>query len=464
MKKVVFYIFAICLALESFAQAPQAFNYQAVARNGNGIVLSNHSISLRISIIRDSVNGTNIYSEIHNTSTNQFGLFNLNIGKGSSLSGYFNQINWANASHFLKVEMDTNGSANYLNIGTTQLLSVPYALYAESSGTGGPTGPTGLQGNDGIQGPTGPTGLQGNDGIQGPTGPTGLQGNDGIQGPTGPTGLQGNDGIQGPTGLTGPTGIGLLGPTGPTGLTGVTGPTGASTGWALLGNSGTTPGTNFIGNTDAKDLVFKTSGIERMRLAVTNNDLVLASGVRLHNVGPTINEVAGFSNSNGLYVSLANVNNGFSGSVGVYTVAGTPYPGGFGAAGHFIFGSSTAPPAGAYGIIVNNTYANATGMHIDIRSSGTVRGQYIHVEGGTLNYAFVADSGNVGFGTVTPATCAKLELSSTKQGFLMPRLTTVQMNAIVNPNEGLMVYNKTTHKPVYFDGTSWRNMDGTLAY
>ncbi len=476
MKKSIFIFFALIIVSNiAFAQAPQKFSYQAIIRSNAGNILQNQTANFKITIHDSTASGTDIYHETHNTSTNQFGLVNLLIGSGTNTSGIFDSIKWNHNNKFIEVEIDLG--SGYVSMGTTQLVSVPYALYAEKSGTPGPkgaTGPTGADGQIGIQGPIGPTGADGQQGIQGITGPTGADGQIGIQGPIGPTGADGQQGIQGITGPTGADGqIGIQGPTGAdgqqgiqgiTGAQGTTGPSGSLNAWSLTGNSGTTPGTNFIGTTDNKNLIFKANGGEYFRLNTTNSDLLLGSGIRLHNTGPTINEVAGFSNSNGLYVSLANCNNGFSGAVSVYAVAGTPYGTGFGAAGHFTFGSNLQPPSGAYGIIVNNNYNNATGGYFDIRGSGTkVTGLYINSQGGTANYALLTNGGNVGFGTLTPDASAKVEINSTIQGFLPPKMTQLQRDGIINPAEGLIIYNNTTHKPNYYDGSVWRNYDGTSA-
>ncbi len=158
------------VAISAFAQSPEMFNYQGVARDNSGNVLANQNISLRTSIISGTPGGTTEYSETHSVTTNQFGLFSIAIGNGSLVSGNFSTIAWSSNPHFVKVEMDPSGGSSYTNMGTTQLLSVPYALYAATSGSGGATGatgPTGANGTTGADGTTGPTGADG------PTGPTG---------------------------------------------------------------------------------------------------------------------------------------------------------------------------------------------------------------------------------------------------------------------------------------------------
>jgi hypothetical protein len=234
MKKIITLFFVLTLASFSLAQAPQKFNYQAIARNTTGVELASQNIGLRISILDGSPSGTLVYQETHTITTNAFGLMNLSIGSGTVVSGTFATIAWGSGSKFIKTEIDPTGGSNYSVAGTTELISVPYALYAgqAQSGQVGPTGPTGPGG-----GATGPTGPQGTQGFTGATGPTGV-GATGAQGPTGPTGVgtTGPQGLQGNTGPQGPTGSGTTGAQGPTGPGGgATGPTGPQ---GVAGNTG----------------------------------------------------------------------------------------------------------------------------------------------------------------------------------------------------------------------------------
>lgn len=123
-------IVAIISGIDLQAQAPQAFQYQAIARANNGLPIVNQNISIRISIISGSQTGAILYVETHAPTTNQFGLFTLKIGQGTIANGTFNAINWGAAQHFLKVEMDETGNTAYQDMGTVQLISVPYALHA----------------------------------------------------------------------------------------------------------------------------------------------------------------------------------------------------------------------------------------------------------------------------------------------------------------------------------------------
>jgi len=117
----------ICLA-----QVPNYFNYQAVVRNSSGEIINGSNVSFRISILQNSKSGNAIYVETHTTKTNEFGLVNLIIGDGTSVSGNFNPGDWGTNSHFIKVEMDPDGGTAFVNFGTSQLMSVPYAFHAKT--------------------------------------------------------------------------------------------------------------------------------------------------------------------------------------------------------------------------------------------------------------------------------------------------------------------------------------------
>ncbi len=141
-----------------------------------------------------------MYVETHSAATNASGLVTLQVGGGSVVSGTMAGIDWAAGPYFIKTETEyTESGTAYSITGTSQLLSVPYALYS-ANGTPGPQGPAGPQGEPG---PQGPIGLTGPAGAQGPAGP---QGPAGATGPTGPAGPQGPAGVAGPQGPAGPTG------------------------------------------------------------------------------------------------------------------------------------------------------------------------------------------------------------------------------------------------------------------
>lgn len=119
------------------AQAPEKMSYQAVMRNNSGQLLVNQNIGIKVSVLQGSSSGTVVFSERLTGTTNTNGLVSLEIGSGTVLSGTFAAINWASGNYYLKTETDPTGGTNYTIAGTSQLLSVPYAMYAKSSGSSG---------------------------------------------------------------------------------------------------------------------------------------------------------------------------------------------------------------------------------------------------------------------------------------------------------------------------------------
>jgi uncharacterized protein (TIGR02145 family) len=210
MKKNIATLIAVVLSfpLTLLCQVPQRMTFQAVIRDTQGDLIVSSDVGIRISILQGSPEGTASFVETHAISTNTNGLATLEIGGGELQQGNFSLIDWANGPYFIRTETDTEGGSNYTVTGTSQLLSVPYALYAATSGSSipgppGAQGPQGEQGPPGLQGETGPQGPQGSQGIQGIQGPQGLPGMDGLQGPQGDPGSAGLPGPQGPPGPAG---------------------------------------------------------------------------------------------------------------------------------------------------------------------------------------------------------------------------------------------------------------------
>ena len=273
---------ALCLTVGVLAQAPKKMSYQAVIRNNRNVLIASTAVNMRISILRGSGTDIAVYVETQSAITNANGLVSLQIGTGAAVFGTFSNIDWANGPYYIKTETDPLGGTSYTISGTSELLSVPYALFS-ANGTPGPTGPpgpTGSQGPIGATGPTGPIGLTGAIGPTGPQGPIGLTGSTGPQGVAGSNGTNGSNGFNtlvktttelagvncatggtkveagidangngildagevnialtkyicngatGATGLTGPQGpIGLTGSTGPQGIAGTNGTNGTN--------------------------------------------------------------------------------------------------------------------------------------------------------------------------------------------------------------------------------------------
>jgi hypothetical protein len=132
------FLFFLCLFLFSntaFSQAPEKLSYQSVIRRTNNDLVVNQNVRVKISILQGTISGTAVYVEDHSTSTNSNGLVSLSIGGGNVVSGTFSAINWENGPYFVKMEADPTGGTNYTVSGTSQLLSVPYALYAKNAGS-----------------------------------------------------------------------------------------------------------------------------------------------------------------------------------------------------------------------------------------------------------------------------------------------------------------------------------------
>ncbi len=370
----------LCCML-AFAQAPQGISYQAIVRNGQGAPVTATQVSVRFSIHDVSPTGNIVFQEVHHGATSPLGLFTTVIGSTASGVGNLAAVNWGSGSKFLQVEIDIAGGSNYTDMGTQQLMSVPYALFAgnAANGTTGPTGaqgPVGSSGATGAQGTTGATGAAGANGSNGTTGPQGPAGNTGAtgaQGPTGPTGAAGTTGatgLQGATGNNGATGAqGTTGATGPAGSDGLTGPTGAA---GLNGATGAQGVTGPAGNNGATGAQGPTGPAGAAGL----NGATGATGPAGNN-GPTgAQGPAGPAGAAGL--------NGATGATGAQGPAGNA--------------GSTGPQGatGATGILINGSAAGNT-TYWD-GSQWVVNSSNIYNNGG-----------NVGIGTTTPLNKLQIE-------------------------------------------------------
>ncbi|MCF8374224.1 MAG: DUF1566 domain-containing protein [Bacteroidales bacterium] len=138
MKTIFTILITVLLTTTALAQSPQKMSYQAVIRDVNDALVTNTQVGMQISILQGSASGTVVYTETHTPITNANGLISIEIGGGAG----FNAIDWANDNYFIKTETDLSGGINYTITGTSQLLSVPYALHAKTaeSITGSPGG------------------------------------------------------------------------------------------------------------------------------------------------------------------------------------------------------------------------------------------------------------------------------------------------------------------------------------
>lgn len=129
MKRQFAFIAAVIIATTLWAQSPHTMSYQTVIRDASNKLMVNQPVGMKISILQGSANGSAVYIEIQHPTTNANGLVSIEIGGGVGFSG----INWTNDPYFIKTETDPEGGANYIITGTSQLLSVPYALHATSA-------------------------------------------------------------------------------------------------------------------------------------------------------------------------------------------------------------------------------------------------------------------------------------------------------------------------------------------
>lgn len=244
MKRIYQLTIGLLLCITAIGQAPQLFNYQGIVRQASGNPVANKKISLRISILDGSAIGKTVYSEIQQATTNSSGLYSIAIGSGQTVSGTMKEINWGIGDKFINVEIDTDGGNRYTSIGTAQLLSVPFALYAAN-------GP-GISSKESL----------------------------------------------------------------------------AGTYWETTGNSGTTPGTNFLGTTDNVGLVFKTNNELSGFLDPAKSNVALGTHALNDNKGRNlvaIGDSALYSQANNIYGDYFNTAVGskslYSNSTGSYNTA-----------------------------------------------------------------------------------------------------------------------------------------------
>ena len=133
MKNILSTVLLLFILNIAVAQVPQGINYQAVAYDNLSQPVTNHAVGVRLSVLDGGANGTVLYEETQIPNTDNTGLFSIVIGNGTAVSGTFAGINWGNGTKWLKTEIDITGGNNYVVMGSSQFMSVPYALYADKS-------------------------------------------------------------------------------------------------------------------------------------------------------------------------------------------------------------------------------------------------------------------------------------------------------------------------------------------
>lgn len=311
MKKIIYTLLALIFCMTKInAQVPQGINYQTVVRNGSGAIISNQNVNFRLSVVSGSPTGTIVYIEAHPVATNSLGLVNLIIGQGSPLLGTFSSINWGSASHYLSVELDPAGGQAFQLMGTSQLMSVPYALSAGNSTTSmaqlTDVTVTGVADGQTLKWNSAQSKwLPAND-IGGGTGD-----NWGTQIVQTNNTLTGNGTSGSPLAVNG-----VLTDNQTLSINGnslsisngnsITLPSGGGSGWTLTGNSGTNPNTNFIGTTDSVPLYIKVNNQVAGRIDVSAYPYLTSFGYKALSSVPVVAGDAGGCAAFGFYALKAN--------------------------------------------------------------------------------------------------------------------------------------------------------------
>ena len=518
----------LAMSFSGFAQAPNLLNYQGVARNAVGNPLPNQSMKLRLSVHNLLPSGAVVYSEIRSITTNLGGLFSVQIGSVGAVSttGTIASVNWSLGDKYLQVELDPASNNNYLDIGTVQLVSVPYAFNAGSANsaatvttnanltgavtsngnittiaaspalTGVPTAPTAAVGNNTTQiattafvqaaaltGPTGAKGTQGlqgipgADGAAGPAGPQGIPGIPGADGATGPTGAQGIPGIPGAAGVAGAAGAqGIQGTTGATGSVASVDPISGS---STANGASITAGVLSLAPADGTNGGIVTNAAQTFAGAKTFNSIINGSISGNATSATTAGNITATSNTT--LTSLSNLATVGTITSGVWS----------GTAIAVAKGGTGLTSAGSDGQVLTSTASGTLSWTTPssttigpIASSATTKGASI--ASGILSLApadatngGILTAGNqtiggiksfstaVAIGTASPSvSSAALEVSSTTQGFLPPRMKNNERDAIVNPIAGLMIWCSNclpSGELQVYNGSQWTNMVGGAA-
>ena len=133
MKRIFIILAAVLITSSVFSQSPEKMSYQAVVRDGSNNLVSSATVGMQISILKGSASGKTVYVETQSPTSNANGLVSLEIGAGTIVSGNFAAIGWENGPYFIKTETDPTGGTSYTITGTSQLLSVPFALNAKTA-------------------------------------------------------------------------------------------------------------------------------------------------------------------------------------------------------------------------------------------------------------------------------------------------------------------------------------------
>jgi hypothetical protein len=415
MKQLLTILF-VASSIATFAQAPQGINYQAVIRDNGGAILANQAVGIKMAILQGSPAGTAVYEESFSPTTSQFGLVNVVIGQGTVISGDFTTIDWSAGPYYAEVSADETGGTNYTLLGTQQLMSVPYALYAETAEnvTNDQVDDADSDPNNEIQ----DISLTGTD--------LSISGGSTVDLST----------VQDGTGTDDQTltlvGTDLTIESGNTvDLSTIQDGTGTDdqnlTGASLTGTtlqidieSGTSATVDLAGLQDG-------TGTDDQTLTLTGTDLSIESGNT---------------------VDLSTIQDGTGTDDQTLSLAGNT------------LGIESGNSVDLSGYLDNTDAQTLSLSGSDLSISG---GNTITLPGDndwTVNGSDIhnANAGNVGIGTATPA--GILDVSSTTSGVIMPRMTAVQRDAIATPVNGMMVYNTDEDCMNVYQAGAWQSLCG----
>ena len=432
LNKLRLLIALIVISFSAYAQAPNLLNYQGVARNAVGNPLPNQSMNLRLSVHNLSANGAVVYEETRVIKTNLGGLFSVQVGSAGATStlGSIGGVSWLTGDKYLQVEIDPASNNNYLNLGTVQLVSVPYAFNAVTAAnaltvttnanlTGAVTSTgnlTSLAASPALTGvPTAPTAAPGTSTTQiattefvkaaaltGAKGAQGLAGADGATGPQGIQGLPGADGARGPQGIQGlPGAIGATGAAGAQGIQGLTGATGAAGAGGAQGIQGLTGAAGANGTAGAQGI----QGIQGLTGSVAS--VAAISGTSTAN-GASIT-------SGELSLAPADATNGGIVTTGNQTFSGTKtFNNNMVTTGTLTAGAITYPNAdGTSGQVLTTTGA------------GTLSWTTVSAAGGVTTVGSVSSSSNVNGATISGTTITLTPADAANGGIVTTGVQTI---------------------------------------
>jgi len=391
MKKSLLFVTFVLLGVFALCQTPQAIKYQTVARNNSGEILASQNISFRMTILQGALPGTVVYAEIHAATTNASGLVTLEIGRGTPVSGNFAAINWSTTPVFLKTEIDPVGGTAFIEMGTSELLSVPFSLYAKTAGNG-------FSGNyDDL------------------TNKPALWDSTWLTIKNKPTTIAGYGITDAMTTSHAANGI----------------TSGNITNWNTAFGWGNHATAGYLTSFTETDPIWTAASSNYY--TKTNMQTGGAASLHFNNLTNKPMTVAGYGITDAM--TTAHVANGITS--GLITNWNTAYTNRINTAGgttpltltisnNQLSGSIAPANSTTSGYL---TFADWNSFNNKVSSQWVTNG---------LNISYSA--GKVGIGTSTPAQSATLEVSSTNSGVLLPRLTFDQRNAIEAPAEGLMVF------------------------